>query len=882
MPGFPDPLGLAGVVDLEQLGHRREFVHDLGAQELTFASYAEHHVPRAFQDRNLPLDRRQAVVRLLATELGRIQDNQDVRRALSELPLVECEGGSFYLPEEVYFPTEIVAHVLGSKVPVAKIPSEHAATVTAFYRWLGVADRPRLEDVLAHIVLLTSVPPTETAVAAVRVLFGHLGERLRQGGIKEESLSDLRSCRWLPAKGKRDRWYRPDQLFASFNASLFQSQADFLDFPQTIEQTNSDFLEYLGVEKAPRVSQVVAHLLHCSEAGILAPRGIYDWLNNQVDDPAIRQLVGKACLDLGEGRFVVPQHVFWNEHPFGHLRQRLGEQLLKYHALLKLLGVRPSPDYTDAIEVIKEITAEHGPVNRRLDPEVQRILFACWQMLDSALDTGVVAEQVLNAFRHQKVICSPAGVLYLPERMFFDDRAGLVTKFADLLEQNVIPRSQGAWRAMEAAGVRPLSKVVRCHLLEGPDPVDAPIILERARERRLQLARILDFQAPGLAERLNLLDVIRPCAVGDLRIRYEFREFGKPYFSQPECVPTHMAREGEHPLLYFVPRDGQPPWPAIAREFALYLCPDLEPGQLASAIKEVLAAETPDSARLSLDQFGFPQIHVPSSTLPAAPPPVEELGSQAKGQEAQSDTVASQPPEPPAGAGLPGMAEEAIRGILGPDVSGPAPPPAELDKPEPAGVGGAGRGEGCRGTPGALGEGHGGRGPGGTGTGSPPMKRKGYAVLRSYVMPDRPTDETPMDHAQHEQRSAVDQAGVNRVMQYEGEQGRQPREMPPQHPGYDIESHDLTGQIERYIEVKSLSGDWSGAALSDTQFDKAEELGERYWLYVVERAEQDDYTIFRIQDPARKVTQFIYDAGWQEVAEHDDGPEQSVSVEKQP
>jgi hypothetical protein len=51
------------------------------------------------------------------------------------------------------------------------------------------------------------------------------------------------------------------------------------------------------------------------------------------------------------------------------------------------------------------------------------------------------------------------------------------------------------------------------------------------------------------------------------------------------------------------------------------------------------------------------------------------------------------------------------------------------------------------------------------------------------------------------------------------------------------------------------------------QFRKGQELQERYWLYIVERAEHADHTIRRIQDPARKVDQSFYDDGWIGIAE---------------
>jgi hypothetical protein len=97
-------------------------------------------------------------------------------------------------------------------------------------------------------------------------------------------------------------------------------------------------------------------------------------------------------------------------------------------------------------------------------------------------------------------------------------------------------------------------------------------------------------------------------------------------------------------------------------------------------------------------------------------------------------------------------------------------------------------------------------------------------------------------------------------------------EKPPNHPGYDIESMDATGEVVRYIEVKSLSGKWGslGASVSKPQFEKASELGTRFWLYVVEQAQGSDFKIYRIQDPARQVNQFLYDTGWRALAEKDE------------
>jgi len=143
----------------------------------------------------------------------------------------------------------------------------------------------------------------------------------------------------------------------------------------------------------------------------------------------------------------------------------------------------------------------------------------------------------------------------------------------------------------------------------------------------------------------------------------------------------------------------------------------------------------------------------------------------------------------------------------------------------------------------------------------PQPKFKTYA----YVSPVSPNDTNgTVESAPVEKRIAVDNAGINHVLEFERKNGRFPDLKSHSHPGYDVESKDIAGQVVRYIEVKSVSGDWGeqGVTLSKTQFEKATALGDRYWLYVVERAAQNDFQIHCLQDPANQVHQFVYDSGW--------------------
>jgi len=126
--------------------------------------------------------------------------------------------------------------------------------------------------------------------------------------------------------------------------------------------------------------------------------------------------------------------------------------------------------------------------------------------------------------------------------------------------------------------------------------------------------------------------------------------------------------------------------------------------------------------------------------------------------------------------------------------------------------------------------------------------------------------DAPGEGTQHELE--VDRRGTELVMEFERRQGRVPVKMDHFNPGYDIESYDASGAIERYIEVKSLSAAWdlSNVGLSVPQFQKARDEGDRFWLYVVDNLSGSDPQLHRIQDPVDKVTEYRFDDGWRHAA----------------
>jgi hypothetical protein len=865
LPGdFVDPLGLSEVVDVAHVSGRRDFLRALGARELTVAQYAAAHLPRAFENAHLSLEKRRQAVRLLADRLGEVRDDPAARVALAATTIAECEDGIFRRPFATYLPLPGVRRILADSVAYAVVPSEHSAAVEELLRWLGVADQPRPEDVVDRIRAVTSVPLTPQSVGFVSEAVVYLTQLWKGGGLSDRLAQRLRDIAWLPAKDSPE-WHRPSKVYAAFQEYLFATQALFLDIPLQVQRTANDVLHALGVQTTPTPPLVVSHLLTCVRTGAPVNREVYAYLNDAVEDPgsrlALSRLRGTACLLVPDGHFVSPTQVFWNEHSFGRWRLSLGGEFRRYQSLLEFLGVREGPTAEDALAVLLEIADEYGPGNRVLDDEAHGVVLLCWRMLSVALDEETIESSRLRALAECKVIPGVQRTLNPPTWMFFEDRAGFGLRFPRL-KYNLLSRPEGAWRAMATAGVRSIARAAESELLECVDPVDDTVLLERIGARRSEMYRVLDATAPGggmRAELDELLEDLRCVHVSELLVRFKILLFGREEVSEPDRVSAHFQRDEK--TLYF--SGSGRPWPSIARELGLALDPDADGvGVLASGFRDILAPDSAEVARHMLDELGFPRIEE-ADDRGVHGSHIADFGGQtesrfdrdSEGLELTPQTEPSYTPE---------------RAAIEPPV--PAVPGTD-GRSESAGAAVTNGIARARDTSALGSQGNSGRFTDNLVDGdvqrTAPSRRHTQGKLRTYVVSGDAGLSSNNSETVNEQRTALDIAGIACVLQYERQAGRHPLEMPHSNPGYDIESYDGGGSVARYIEVKSCGDDWGerGVALSDAQFERAQELGERYWLYVVGRAASDSTAIYRIQNPAQRVNQFVYDSGWQTLVE---------------
>lgn len=849
--GFDDPLKLAALVDIDALGGRKEFLEDLGVKPLTFENYVREQVPQVFRaNPDLPKEGRRGLVQLLTRKLGEIHDNEELRQMLGGLPLIECIDGEFRAARLTYAHSNIAAF-LADQIHIAASDAQDTEALKALYEWLGVAQEPRPKDVLARLHAMPAVPDPQSRQLVQSVFEYLVGQWAKWENDKKQPYADLCALDWLPGRDALTQWYKPGLLHAVFQEYLYASQAVFLDLPPWLQQQASTvkMIEFLGINVKPTVRQVVNHVKECSDDKTVINYQVYRFLSDNVDDPIVAELKGTACLYLPQHGYILPRQVFWGEHPFGPYRYRLGTELRLYQPLFDELDVREAPEDLDYLDVIREICERFDYGHHPLDDEAYGVFMRCWERMSDALEAQRISPEELHKLSDSKVIADNRRILTAPRNLFFEDRAGLAAKFPQFLDHSVIARPLGAWRAMEAAGVRPLSQALIVHLLEPPDDVVDTFLTERVAQRRLLIARAVESvktRDSGDVQ-LSALDELRFYRAAQLRVAFSIKAFRREEQSAPESLQA-LLLPNERRLLS-VHSDGDVPWTAVARELAFAMRRDGEIGPLAGGIKEALANPTLTGARNAMDELGYPPLQEYVHMDPKENETITVIGSGTDTIEHQPD---GEPPNGDSGSSKNISAQDAVEGILG--NAGATRPPMPEGPVE--------------GTPGSDG------GDGMPVPGRPNGKHPSRGKLRTYVIPadNRTASDTGRQMVEH--NMSVDAAGISRVLEYEHSEGRTPVEMPHFHEGYDVESTNATGRL-RYIEVKSLSGIWTehaAAGLTAAQFETGRELGEQFWLYVVESATSDDYRITCIQDPVRRIDQHLYDDGWRKLADESHEP----------
>lgn len=908
VPGdFEDPLGLSSLVEHSLARNHRELLKQLTAKPLTFITYALELLPSKLKSDGLDIHKRRAAIRLLARKLSELQETEGVRahEILSQLPLVECNDGAFRIARDAYLPSDHLRLFVPS-ARFANQDSEHPA-LQSLYQWLGINQTAKPQDIIARIREWTDHPPTPSSRQLIENAFGHLIYEWQRHSNNlaqlESQYGPLKTLRWLPCAGDTSQWYPPHELYARFQEHLFASQGKFLGIKREMERDAAKmrFLAFLGVTDAAPPLLIARHILACSmNSDTSLNMDVYRSLSQTLDDTALGILRDEPCLlvETGDGStFVKPSECYWQSHPFGSLRHQLGQQWLQYRPLLDRLGVNEAPTMDDCVSVLIEIEGLYGAKKSLLDEDarIEQAVLGCWQVMHSCL-TNVPSEadesrqnptELRAKLERRKVIPNKKHRLIKPEMTFIEDRHDWASKFR-ALENEIIQPYAEIWKMMELAGAQRISRA-EVNIAESAGACDAIELKRHLISRTSALARALEaegFATVRLDEKLARLRITQHT---HLTVQYVLRTF-KTFTSEPEDVD--VVYDAVNDELHVVEKTGGFNWMSLARELSYALSPTGQIGNLPASVSHVLSAPSELQAHQALNLLGVPAaqkafevmvssptaIHFGAVADPQIAMPPQLTGDEAVAVDedsvhANQDTECREVPSSPSvefadddGTLTDTMSDSAVV----------APIPREQANQAPnSGAGGSlsGRTDATQSDkPSSL-------APtrtnvaNGRASSDKQSSAKTNEILRSYVR-NVAADKKETEQEKSDHRDAVDKAGVQRVLRYERLCGRDPQEQDHFNEGFDILSHSV--EEHRYIEVKSLDGEWrpiSPAGLSSAQFRFAQKRQDEFWLYVVEFARDDEhYQIYAIRNPAQRVTKFMFDDGWRSVADENHPP----------
>lgn len=91
---------------------------------------------------------------------------------------------------------------------------------------------------------------------------------------------------------------------------------------------------------------------------------------------------------------------------------------------------------------------------------------------------------------------------------------------------------------------------------------------------------------------------------------------------------------------------------------------------------------------------------------------------------------------------------------------------------------------------------------------------------------------------------------------------------PTNNKGFDIYEKDQSGQTIRYIEVKTLTGQWGegGVGITEHQLDFAQKQKDKWWLFVVEGINTEKPKVYQFKNPVVEANRFMFDSSWKQLA----------------
>ena len=867
LPGdFTDPLGQSNLLDTSILfGRARDFViQKLGVKTQTIETYVESVLPRFFNsDGPIYPNKYGSLITELANH-HKLLDEENTRKILSSLPLVPTMDGGWSQPSETYRRSDELAVALGEATGLwldeSRVPT--TLSVHAFLNSVGIRRSATARHLIDRILdLVYSSSPTDEAKRACSDAFYVLCDNYDRWKHKpsfEEAIDDLKTETCLPASEDAENWHRPDSLYSPFRAESFSSQAQILDF-RNRTRLNTDLLRDLGVIINPPTELVMKHLKYCMEKVIAPHTSTYQVLNERAaSDPLVKDLAGSACIYVeNQERFLRTNQVYWAEQQLGRYAFTIPKSFDPFKPLFREIGVKDAPEITDYIDILIELVGEHYERSTPVANSDRTIYYDCLNKVAAAQGQTEYSPSELIRLRQAPSILNLEDVTSFPDEILLHDSEWYQGFFGRELNQMLCKVPPELWSLVMDLGVRRLSDCTSVSLeyVDGEE-LDETALAEKLMERTEIFTRLLYDQPAVVKDRVRtVLAELGAVSYDVVQIKAAVHLVDNPVYSPPTSVKAFFDIENCR-LTVCRPIDDRI-WAHILNAILHQLIPEATSNEISKLVLGVrpLMGQTVQDAHRDLTDAGVPSIEhdfTPEDAADLASQELDELGTRVTiNHDVENDSTTESG----------GDKKPELKSIVG-------------DEGETSGV----EDTTNRRSNDAVPESQRGR----LSTTSsqnqkrPKFKDQWNRRLLSYVRQKQDGgSEGAVDRSESSKHNlAVEVCARKVVCIYEKERGRNAREMTQTHPGYDIISYDPNSDEERLIEVKGVDGEWNqtGVGLSKIQFSNAQDHGDRYWLYVVEFAMDSNHArVHAIQNPAMKISSFMFDGNWRDATTNEHG-----------
>lgn len=882
LPGnFTDPTGQTDLLDTSVLSESaRDFLSTkLGVQTQTIEAFVQTVLPTFFDDDG-PLDATKYTQ--LISELANhptLVNDEDVRRLLGSIPIVPTQDGGWSRPVNTYRRTDDLVKVLGDALHLwldaSRIPNTRS--VHTFIDSLGIRRSPIARHLVDRMLSIAEkYLPTEDAKRASSEAFYVLCDNYEEWKEKkafQDAIDDLRQAACFPADGDAEEWHTADSLYAPYRADAFRSQANILDFRNTV-RLNTELLEELDVSINPETRLVINHLQHCVTTGAQPHVSTYQVLNERAhrSDSLIPTLAGSRCIYVeSQKTFVRPNQVYWVPQQLGRYAYTIPGNYESFKPLFDAIGVKNAPEGRDFVDILLDIVGEYFEQSKSLTGSDRAVYDVCLASVASASEHDELTPSDLRRLQEAPTILNLRGQLTHPDEVLLQDSEWHAGFFGGELDQALCKPAPELWSFVEEVGVRRLSESAQVALefVDGPQADESPLA-EKLMDRIDILTRLLHDKPTTVRRKIrNALSGLTAVSHDVVRIQASVHVGGDQAFAPP--TSAHAFYDIENGRLILARPVGDRSWAHILNALFHQLMPEESGSEISKLTLSVrpLMGMAVEEAHRELSDAGIPYLDAEAGNQEdLTSPDLDEMGGTTEPASHEGSEAAPAPVETSGEReARPGGKErnqqtENSGSRLGAE-------PSER----------TGRGEGSGGSRQDATERNGSAtgvdGSKDTGQGErrakksrPKHKEQWDRRLLSYVrQKQEDSSEAGEQEGLSEHNLAVEVIARGAVCAYEKERGRVAEQMAQTHPGYDIISRNpLTGE-DRFIEVKGVNGEWNqtGVGLSRLQFSNAQDYGDRYWLYVVEFVSDPEHIrVHPIRSPATQVTSFMFDGNWRD------------------